>query len=152
MRGAARDIPEKGIKKGDNIIDVHIPKGDSLSMDECKRDFKASEEFFAKYFPEYSYRYYACFSWMLDKNLKNFLSENSNILKFQKFFEVVYELEHEAVLHFIFKYGIADRSELKNIPAETSFAKKLKEYALAGGKLYNNLGVRERELIGMEIE
>ena len=31
-----------------------------------------------------------------------------------------------------------------------AFAKKLKDYALSGGKLYNNLGVRHRDLIGTE--
>lgn len=151
MDGCYRDIPEKGIAKGDNVIDVHIPAGDSLSIDECKRDFAAAEKFFAKYFPEFEYKYYTCFSWMLDKTLKSFLSENSNILKFQKFFEVVYEWEYDAILNFVFKYGIKGREELKSIPATSSFAQKIKDYALAGGKFYNNLGVRERALIGKEI-
>ena len=152
MDEAPRDVPEKGIKKGDNVIDVHIPAGDSLSMEQCKQNFAEAEEFFKKYFQDFKYSYYTCFSWMLDKTLKNFLSENSNILKFQKFFEVVYEWEYDAVLNFIFKYGIESRDEMKTLPAETSFAKKLKEYALSGGKLYNNLGVRERGLIGTEIK
>lgn len=151
MDKASRDIPEKRIEKGENVIDVHIPAGDSLSMEECKRDFADAEEFFKKYFPEFEYNYYTCFSWMLDKNLKNFLNENSNILKFQKFFEVVYEWEYDSVLHFVFKYGIESREELKNITTTTAFAKKLKDYALSGGKLYNNLGVRHRDLIGTEI-
>ena len=63
-----------------------------------------------------------------------------------------YEWEYDAVLNFIFKYGIESREELKDLPAETSFAKKLKDYALSGGKLYNNLGVRERGFIGTEIK
>ena len=37
-----------------------------------------------------------------------------------------------------------------NASAATAFAKKLKDYALSGGKLYNNLGVRHRDLIGTE--
>ena len=151
MDEAPRDVPEKGIKKGDNIIDVHIPAGESLSMEQCKKEFAWSKEFFEKYFPEFEYEYYACFSWMLDKNLKNFLNENSNILRFQKFFEVVYEWEYDSILHFLFKFGIESREELRDLPAETSLAKKIKEYALAGGKLYNNLGVRHKDLIGSEI-
>ena len=27
------DVPEEGLKKGDNVIDVHIPRGDSLTRD-----------------------------------------------------------------------------------------------------------------------
>lgn len=148
LHEAPMDVPEKGIKKGDNVIDVHIPAGASLSIEECERAFAAAEEFFEKFFPEFKYEYFTCFSWMLDKNLKNFLNENSNILKFQKFFEVVYEWEYDSALHFVFKFGIESREELKDLSAETSFAKKLKDYALAGGKLYNNLGLKKREHIG----
>lgn len=139
------DIPQKKICKGEPILDVHIPKGGPLTPDECRQSFEMARSFFATYFPEYQYRCYTCFSWLLDDNLRSFLPNNSNILQFQKLFEVVHSRKENSILHFMFKFGLIEREEIRDCPATTDFAKKIKEYALAGGVFYNVLGVRERE-------
>ena len=72
------------------------------------------------------------------------LGENSNIIRFQNLFKVVHTAENNGILNFMFKYGIADREELRPIEATTDFAKKVKDYALSGGKLYASLGIRDR--------
>ncbi|MBR1970316.1 MAG: DUF5596 domain-containing protein [Clostridia bacterium] len=141
MYGMYEDVPEKNIKKGDSVMDVHIPKGESIKPEIVDASFRESKEFFSKYFPEYSFRYYTCFSWTLDDTLADFLEENSNIRKFRHRFEVVHKREQDSALHFIFKMGIKNREELNSCEAKTEFAKKLKEYALSGGKLYNVLGI-----------
>jgi len=147
MTGAVIDMPDKGIVKGDPVLDVHIPKGEALSEEGCVRAFREAECFFATYFPQYSYRYYTCFSWVLDENLRLFLKPESNILRFQNYFEPVYKRPQDSILQFMFKYGLEDRKELEYLPAETEFAKRVKDYALAGGIFYNVLGVMEREQI-----
>jgi len=144
MTGACMDMPEKGIKAGEPVLDLHVAPGEPLTMDACEKSFQAAETFFAEFFPEYQYRYYTGFSWMFDKTINQFLKEDSNILQFQKLFEPVYEREQDSILQFLFKYGMTDREELRECPAETSFARKVKEYALTGGKFYNVLAVRER--------
>ncbi len=145
MEGSYIDIPQKGIKKGDNMIDIHIPDtGESLAMSDCIRDFKRSEEFFANFFPDYKYQYYMCFSWLLDDVLKSFLKEGSNILQFQKLFEVVHAREQDSIIHFMFKYGFKNREEIRECPASSDFARKVKEYALSGGVFRNTLGIRDR--------
>ena len=143
MEGASMDIEEKGIAKGDPILDVHIPRGDGLRIEDCYASFEEAEKFFAKYFPEYEYKWLVCHSWMLDKTIRPFLSPESNILKFQELFEGVRPVEMDSILHFVFKYG-ANREELPTYEATSGFAKKVKEYALSGGKFYNTLGVRPR--------
>ena len=142
MTGAYVDIPEIGIHAGDAMMDVHIPKGEPLTLEACNESFAMAETFFAKYFPEYEYHYYMCFSWLLDDTLKQFLKADSNILKFQKLFRVVHKRETDTILHFMFKYGIESREELREFSAKTDFAKQVKEYALAGGTFYNVLGIR----------
>lgn len=145
MTGAPRDIPEYNIKKGDNVMDVHIPKGGPLLLDECKKAIQYAEEFFQEFFSDYVYQYYICFSWLLDEGLQRFLDADSNILQFQKLFDVVYQREEDSILHFMFKYGFQDRSELKECIPTSTFAEKVKEYALAGGVFYNVLGVMRKE-------
>lgn len=142
MEGAYVDIPEIGVCKGDPMMDVHIPTGKPLTLEACDESFAFAEDFFAKYFPEYKYSYYMCFSWLLDETLKQFLKADSNILQFQKLFKTVHKRETDSILHFMFKYGIEDREELRDLPANTDFAKQIKEYALSGGVFYQALGIR----------
>lgn len=143
MDGASMDIEEKGIGKGDPVLDVHIPKGNPLKIEDCLESFEIAEKFFVKYFPGYEYKWLTCHSWMLDETIRPFLKPGSNILKFQTLFEAVRPVEMDSILHFIFKYGIT-REELAKCEARSNFAKKVKEYALSGGKFYNTLGVRPR--------
>ena len=86
----------------------------------------------------------------MDEHIRPFLKEGSNILEFQKFFEPVHKREQDSILQFMFKYGLESREELKECPAETDFARKVKEYALAGGTFYNVLGIMDRERIGLK--
>lgn len=149
---APMDIPAKGIKAGDPVIDVHIPPAGPLSLPDCMESLALAEQFFKKYFPEYKYDYYTCYSWLLDEGLQRFLKADSNILQFQKLFEVVHKQEQDSILHFMFKYGIGSREELQECAAKTDFARQVKEYALSGGVFYNVLGLLPRSNLAKEIE
>lgn len=143
MTGASMEISEKGIVKGEPILDVHIPRGDKLDINDCYASFEMAKKFFAKYFPEHEYKWLTCHSWMLDETIRQFLNPTSNILKFQTLFEAVRPVKMDSILHFVFKYG-ATREELPTYEARSDFARKIKEYALSGGEFYNTLGVRPR--------
>lgn len=144
MEPLACDVPEKGLKAGDPVMDLHITEDGSLDMASCKESFTLSESFFLKHFPDFKFQYYTCNSWLMDENLKHFLPANANILKFQRLFEIYNKREYDSVLHFMFRYGIESREELRNYPATTSFAQKIKDYALSGGALYIALGIRDK--------
>ncbi|MBQ4516075.1 MAG: DUF5596 domain-containing protein [Clostridia bacterium] len=144
MSKAPVDIHQKGIKEGDAVLDIHVPAGEPLLIDECRRNIEYAKTFFAEYFPDFSYSYFTCFSWLLDDKLKQFLNENSNIIQFQKLFEPVYKREEDSILHFMFKYGFTNRNEIQECTATSGFAQKVKEYALSDGVFYNVLGVREK--------
>ena len=46
IKKSNRDIPEVSLKKGDNILEVHIPARGPLCEDECKVSFKQTKIFF----------------------------------------------------------------------------------------------------------
>ncbi len=134
-----------GYDENEKVVDVHIPAtGGSITPEVCDSSFCAADEFMKKYFPEYDFRYYTCFSWMLDDTMAQFLDENTNIRKFRNRFTVIHKREQDSVLHFLFKMGIEKREELHECEAKSAFAQKVKDYALSGGKLYNVLGIKER--------
>ncbi len=135
---------EYEINKGESIIEVHIPSGGRLSLEECEKSFEKAEHFFKKYFPEYEYRFYTCHSWLLDDNLRKILREDSNILKFRELFSVIREDASNAALKYIFRWNIKEE-EISDYECVNSMQKSMKEYFTSGGKLYESYGIIKRK-------
>lgn len=140
MGGSEADIPKYGIKKGDPVIEVHIPAGEKLDVEECLRSLDAAREFFPKYFPDYKWEHFTCHTWLLDSSLGELLSEGSNILAFGELFDVVHEEESAAVLRYVFKWN-TNLINVRDAVCPSAFAERLKKYALSGGKLHESTGV-----------
>lgn len=143
MAEAEHDIPNKGITKGDNVIEIHIPEGEPLDMDECKKSIEFAKRFFEEYFPEFKYQYFTTKTWLLDDTLKDLLPFDSNILKFQSLFEIISKEKSDAILGYVFKRN-TNRNNVRNSVCNSSFAVKVKERVLAGGDFYESLGVIRR--------
>ncbi len=139
MGGSEADVPKYGLKKGDPVIEVHIPAGEKLDIAECKKSLDAAREFFAKYFPEYKWEYFTCHSWLLDPSIRQ-LMNGGNILAFQDMFDIIENQDSAAVLRYVFKWN-TNMMNLRNAVCVGSFAEKLKKYALAGGELHESFGV-----------
>ncbi len=144
MAGSEFDIPKYGIKKGDNVIEVHIPAGGKLSPEVCRASFEKAKEFFAKYFPNFKYTYFTCRSWLLDTKLKDYLPEGSGILTFADMFERVAEDNSNALLRYLFRWDTNETNVKYAYP--TSFlAAKVQKAVLAGEQFHETLGVIKAE-------
>jgi predicted TIM-barrel fold metal-dependent hydrolase len=134
------DYPQYDLKKGDPVIEVHIPADGTLSMEACEESFAMAREFFAKYFPEFEYRYFTCHSWLLDATLQAYLKEDSNIIRFQKLFTAVESEPSAAILRYVFKWNTNARN-LKYAPVLSSFAEAIKKAFLSCTQFYETVGV-----------
>jgi hypothetical protein len=137
------DIPSKDIKKGDPVIEIHIPAAGPLCESECRESIEAAREFFAKYYPDYAYKAFTCHSWLLDSSLKDLLPEDSNILKFAALFDVVSEEESFEILRYVFK-RTTNSKNVKHAYPTSSFAERVKRATLSGAKFHESLGVIDR--------
>ncbi len=135
------DIPDVGVKKGDNIIEVHIPEGEPLSIDACNEAFKMAKDFFARYFPEYSCKCFTCHSWLLDETLNNLAKPGSNILKFSDLFTKVYKEKSDAILRYTFAWDTTG-DNLAGREAKSTLAQRIKEHYLSGGDFYEVYGYK----------
>lgn len=135
MWKAYRDMPEAGIQKGDNVMEIHIPRGSRLDPAECDKSFARAKEFFATYFPEFSYTCFTCNSWLLDEDLKEFLPEESNILHFGNRFTKVYARELNCLLSSVFRDDTTEEN-LADAVCTSAFSRKVKE-AVLGGKMFH---------------
>lgn len=144
IRGSLKGSEKHGVKEGDNIIAVHIPdNGGPFTKETCKEAYRIAEEFFPKYFPEYSYDYYTCNSWLLDRTLKKFLKPTSNIVWFMDTFEVTESKESFDALTYLFGRG-TELKDLDKLTPETSLQKAIIEHLKNGGKLYTSFGLKKK--------
>ena len=136
---APDDVPALGVKKGDPIIGVHIPACGPLKTEDCVKSLDMAREFFAKHFPEYEYRYFACDSWLLDESLKEVLPLDSNIVKFGDLFQKTAAVEANDIVRYVFGWD-KKRYQLKDLPATSLLAENAKKYMLKGNNFHRTLG------------
>lgn len=137
--GEAKEKNERlKIKTGDPVTEVHIPQGEPLDIEACKKSFEKAVVFFERYYPQCSYKYFCCESWLLDFHLKDFLNENSNIIKFQSLFDIVSYFESGQAVERLFTYN-ADKLN------ESSLQRAVKNHIKNGGKLFEGYGFADKE-------
>lgn len=139
MAKAEKDIPDIGVVAGDDIIEIHIPSTGPLVKAECEESVVMAREFFKKYFPGYNYKCFTCHSWLLDDSLEQLLGDKSRITEFRKMFKCVEKHESYAILRYVFDWAMTLR-KLSSATPTSSFAAKVKERAIGGGKFYEVLG------------
>lgn len=119
-------------------IHIHIFGGRKLDYDEVVKSIKDSKEYIKKYYgvdnPDYR-----CNSWLLSKEVRNLISDESNIAKFQSLFDIEQGEECEGdILNFVFKVSeVDDYHELKE---DANLQKLIKEELIKGTKFYLGCG------------
>ena len=139
MWHAFRAIPEAGISEGDPTLEIHIPRGGKLAIEECEASIALAKVFFARFFPDFAYRGMTCWSWLLDDKLRNYLSETSNIVRFGNLFTKTYCEEHNALLKYVFSPGTTEEN-LAGAVCVSDFARRIRDAVLAGEQFHETLG------------
>lgn len=124
---------ERVIKKGEDVIYVHIPQGAPLDKEECEKSFRKAFAMFGKE------KAYLCHSWLLGPELSEILGENSNIGKFRNFFHVVLrDYDTREAEERIFK-RVQENASM--YPEETSLQRAAKQFLMEGAHLGNGVGI-----------
>lgn len=131
-------LPERASAAHRSALSVHIPSDASLKMEYCLDSIQQSKEFFRRYFPERQISRYFCDSWLLSPALKELLPQTSNILQFQKLFEVQkWDAESDAFLEWVY---LRKDIPTEQLPEDTSLRRRMKAHLLAGGRVGEALG------------
>ncbi|MBR5140515.1 MAG: DUF5596 domain-containing protein, partial [Clostridia bacterium] len=142
MGVSEEDLDKFGVKCGDNVMEIHIQGEGRLDIEECKKSIEMAKEFFAKYFPEFKYKVFTCHSWLIDEDLKDYLPETSNIIKFGNMFYRAKNYNSNALIRYIFRWDTKEIN-LKYAYSSSSFAEKIKKAVLSGRVFHETLGVIE---------
>lgn len=117
---------------GTLALDMHIPEsGGSITPEACSASLEQAKTFFARYFPDETYRFARCSSWLLDPQLAEYLPATSNIVRFQRLFHLVPGSRDgdRAVLKFVFRRFSPD---LDDLPQRTTLERAIVEHLRAG--------------------
>jgi hypothetical protein len=120
-------------KPGDPALFIHIPEsGGPFSPAACSASFERARTFFARYFPEEPYRFAMCSSWLLDPQLADYLPPTSNIIGFQRRFQLIPggTNDDQSVIRFVFRRASPSLDEL---PQRTTLERAVVAHLRAGG-------------------
>lgn len=133
-------LEEKTYYYGTPALEVHIPAGEPLYMEEIMNSLSQAPEFFQNYFGN-QYHLFHCHSWLLSPNLKNILPEDSRIVQFQNLFSI-YKTDNEERQAEERIFGFLS-DDLHDYPENTSLQKAVKSYMLTGKPVIMGSGVRQ---------
>lgn len=129
------------IKNKSRVLNIHIPEGARLDHSECEKSVLFARNFFSEYFPEYDYKGFVCDSWLLDPRNAEFMSNESNIMKFSNLFCTVlkpHKNNKEIIRRLWGKQN--EKTDFSLLSENTDLQKRTKKYLLSGGKTGNGYG------------
>ena len=122
-----------GFQPGDHTLGVHIPAGAPLDAAACDESLRAARSFFDTRFPDERARIAICTSWLLDDQLAEHLGAGSNIVRFQRRFEIVPgALDTDGdIVRFVF--GRTPVPDLDTLPRRTTLERAIVAHLRSGG-------------------
>lgn len=136
---AEYDFSPLNLKKGDNVINMHIQEGGGMTSEACKKSVENARKFFKTYFPEFKYTHMVCHSWLLDPALITMVKPDSNIASFYNMFDIAVTEYANSALKRI--YGPDAEKPFEQFPENSSLQRNMKAYLLGGGRLSVGYGI-----------
>jgi hypothetical protein len=134
-RGGLYELGRLQHQRGGTAIDLHIPEAGPLTPEAVTASLDEARAFFPRHFPAERYTAFACGSWLLDPQLQEYLPADSNIVRFQRRFELEPYEEPEGldadveVLRFAFR---TLSTPLDRLPRRTVLQRAVVEHLQAG--------------------
>jgi len=108
-RGGVYELGRLQHHRGDADLNLHIPEAGPLTPEAVTASLDEARAFFPRHFPDERHTAFACGSWLLDPQLREYLPADSNIIRFQRRFDLEPYEEPEGidadveVLRFVFR-------------------------------------------------
>ena len=125
---------------GDPALSIHMPSmSGPLTPTACDASLEWARTFFPRHFPNERYEIVICNSWVLDPQLAEYLPDDSNVIQFQRRFQLAYHLDedNENILRFI--YG-RTRPGLDELPQRTRLERAIVRHLQSGRNWHGGVG------------
>jgi GNAT domain-containint protein/N-acyltransferase family protein len=124
---------------GSTALSLHIPRSGPLTPEACDASFARAREFFPRHFPDEPYHEITCTSWLLDPALADYLPADSNIVRFQRRFELR-PGGTDGVLDFVYFVFGTRSTPLEELTPRTALQRAGLAHLRAGGRWHNRTG------------
>jgi len=121
-----------GFRRGDPVVGLHIPDSGPLTPSVCVDSFARARAFFREHVPGYADGVVTCTSWLLDEQLQQYLEPDSNIVQFQRRFELVPGTRDSDASAFHFVFGRTPDA-LDQLQPQTRLEQAIVEHVKTGG-------------------
>lgn len=128
-------LNKRVLEAGEMALNLHIPQGEPLDLEQCRDSLKAAGEFFYHNFKEIT-----CHSWLLSPVLKEIADKDSNIVKFQSLF-TIYDFDQESREGEERTFENRLQNNPRLYPEKTSLQRAMKEYLCKGGRIGSGYGL-----------
>ena len=126
------------VKKGDKVINIHIPEGDSLTKDKRIDAYKRAYKFFGRS----GKAVFVCDSWLFYDKHREFLSPNSNILDFMNDFHYIEYYESHSLENMWRIFGFPENyDDLSKLPRTTGMQRAYADWLISHGTTGSARGV-----------
>jgi len=119
--------------KKDTVINMHIPSRGDLAHEKCIDSYKKAYKFYDKYQKD-GVLGFVCHSWLLYAKHKEFLPQNSNIVKFISDFDIYNSHESDSFGDAWRVYYKDAKKPVDELPTDTSLRRAYTEWLRAGNK------------------
>ena len=129
---------QRVLARGDPVLQMHIPAGDRLSLEECAGSMRRAVEFFRRHFPDQAPAAVTCRSWMFSPHLEEILPPTSNLVRCLREF-YLYPVVPRGLesLWFVF---LQEEFNLATAPRDTSLQRGIADW-LARGNTWHDGGL-----------
>lgn len=134
-RGGLYELGRLQHQRGDTALGLHISESGPLTPAAIDASLDEARAFFPHHFPDEHYTAFSCGSWLLDPQLREYLPEDSNIVRFQRRFELEPYADPEGldadveVLRFVFR---TLTTPLDQLPRRTVLQRAAVDHLRAG--------------------
>ncbi|MCZ7422553.1 acyltransferase domain-containing protein [Verrucosispora sp. WMMA2121] len=135
VRGSVYELGRLQHHRGGTAIELHIPDSGPLTPAAVEASLDEARAFFPRHFPDEHYPAFACGSWLLDPQLRDYLPADSNIVRFQRRFELEPYQEPDGldadveVVRFVFR---TLTTPLDQLPRDTVLQRAVIDHLKAG--------------------
>lgn len=127
------------LQHGDTVCDIHIPRGKTLTADECRDSFQQAIDFFARIRPEMPFKAFYCHTWFFSPQLQQMLPPESSIVRFQReFYLYPFPGSPEYLWEFVFGEKYRDTS---TAPRDTTLRRAVLDWLARGGEIFDLPGL-----------
>lgn len=130
---------EPVLQHGDTVLDLHIPRGEKMSLESCRDSLHRAFSFFPEYWPERPFKGVCCHTWFFTPQLQQILPPESNLVRFQREF---YLFPHPGSKDFLWSYVFgAKYANPSTAPRDTFLRQAVLDWLGEGKELFDLPGV-----------